>query len=113
MSKKRISTNGGIVFSTHPDSIPQSEEKNEISAPPAAQNIRVILDKKQRAGKTVTVVYGFQMNEREIEDLGKQLKTYCGTGGTVKNEEIIIQGDHRDKITDRLRKIGYSKTTKL
>lgn len=81
------------------------------SLPPAQQNLKIMRDKKGRGGKMVTVISGFVLAEAELETLAKTLKTFCGAGGTVKNEggaQIIeIQGDHREKIADRLRALGY------
>lgn|SRR5688572_11683765 len=112
MSKKK--STGGIVFSTDPDfkkeeDIPESAE----TLPPAQQKLRIRLDTKQRAGKAVTLVQDFTGTETDLEDLGKKLKTFCGTGGSVKGGEIIIQGDNRDKALTWLIKNGYSKTKKI
>ena len=112
MSKKK--STGGIVFSTDPDfkkeeDIPESAE----TLPPAQQKLRIRLDTKQRAGKAVTLVQDFTGTETDLEDLGKKLKTFCGTGGSVKGGEIIIQGDNRDKVLAWLIKNGYSRTKKI
>ena len=96
MAKKKFSNAGGIVYLL-----------------PADQLLRVKLDTKHRGGKVVTMVEGFSMNEEEIEILCKQLKTFCGAGGSAKNFEIIVQGDHRNKILEWLLKKGFSKTKKL
>ena len=81
--------------------------ENEGPVPPSSQNMVVLLDKKQRAGKVVTLVDGFEGSG--IESLGKQLKNACGTGGSVKDGLIIIQGDNREKIFQWLIKNGYSR----
>lgn len=109
MAKKTIHNPGGIVYSTAADF--KIEENNETteSLPVAQQELRIILDKKNRAGKIVTVVYGFKMKEDEIETLSKQLKSFCGSGGSVKDSEIIIQGDHREKVLGWLLKKGFVK----
>lgn len=81
------------------------------SLPPAQQNLKVMRDKKGRKGKVVTVVSGFVLTEADLKALAKTLKNLCGAGGTVKNEEntqvIEVQGDHRDKIAEKLRSLGY------
>lgn len=98
---------GGIVYSTNPN-FNFKEEKEEINTlPPQQQNLRVMLDKKQRGGKQVTLVTGFIGSNEDLEILGKTLKTKCGTGGSVKDGEIIIQGDNRAKILEFLTKAGY------
>lgn len=113
MAKNKISQSG-IVYSTDPSfSIREEEKVPSEEIPPALQNIIVRLDKKQRAGKAVTLVEGFNGSEQEEEELGKKLKSFCGTGGTVKNGEILVQGDNRDKILLWLQKNGFTKTKKL
>ena len=76
---------------------------------PAKQPLRMKLDTKHRSGKAVTLIEGFQGPDDELEKLGKQLKTYCGTGGSVKDRQVIIQGDQRAKVLEWLKKNGYSK----
>ena len=106
MSKK--SSAGGIMYSTNPDFEFQQESK-EISSTPAnnQQDLRVQLDKKQRAGKAVTLITGFVGLGSDLLELGKKLKSKCGVGGTVKDGEIIIQGDFREKIIQILQAEGY------
>ncbi|NML19486.1 translation initiation factor [Pseudoflavitalea sp. G-6-1-2] len=113
MSKKNKGDNRGFVYSTDPN-FKYEEESNEAAAtlPPAQQQLRVQLDGKQRAGKVVTIVFGFTGTSDDLEALGKQLKNYCGTGGSVKDGEIIIQGDQREKVMQFLIKQGYSKSKK-
>lgn len=114
MSKKNKGDNRGFVFSTDPNFKFEEESREEAATlPPAQQQLRVQLDSKQRAGKVVTLVYGFVGADDDLEALGKQLKNYCGTGGSVKDGEIIIQGDQREKIMQFLIKQGYSKTKKV
>ena len=113
MAKKKINTPGGIVYSTSPH-CKMEEEKNSVEILSKNQQpLRIILDKKHRAGKVVTIIYGFQMAEKEIETLSKQLKSFCGSGGSLKDNEIIIQGDHRDKVLQWLLKKGYVKAKKV
>ncbi len=106
MSKKK--TGGGIVYSTDPNFSYQNdtpEEQNTL--PPAQQQLKVKLDTKQRAGKTVTVVDGFIGTADDLEKLGKDLKTKCGTGGSAKDGLILIQGDYREKVVKWLQDWGY------
>jgi translation initiation factor 1 len=103
--KERIN----VVYSTNPGynyEYDAGQEAPETLAP-AKQNLTVRLDKKQRGGKKVTLVQGFAGAEDDLKNLGKLLKTKCGVGGTVKDGEILIQGDFRDKIVEYLVKEGY------
>lgn len=99
----------GMVYSTNPDF--QYSSLNETSAaetlPPAQQRLIVAIDKKGRAGKQVTVVNGFVGTDADLETLGKLLKTKCGTGGSVKDGVILVQGDMRDKLVTILTGLGY------
>lgn len=108
MSKKNPLANG-IVYSTDPSFKPLDDAGNvEETLPAAKQPLRARLETKHRGGKTVTVIYGFIGTDADLEDLGKRVKTFCGTGGSAKDKEIIIQGDHRDKILQWLKKNGYT-----
>lgn len=113
MSKKKDNYKGGLVYSTEPNFKFDAEEREEFNLPPEAQQLKVKLDKKNRGGKIVTLVEGFSMDEESIESLVKKLKTFCGSGGSSKNGEIIIQGDHRDKIIQWLIKNGFTKSKKI
>ena len=114
MSKKNKPDTRGFVFSTDPNfRFEEEEQAAQDTLPPVQQKLRVILDKKQRAGKAVTLVTGFIGAEEDLEDLGKKLKNFCGTGGSVKDGEIIIQGDQREKILQWLLKNGYKQTKKI
>ena len=112
MSKKR-SIPGGLVYSTDPSFKLDEITDDIITLPAAQQNLKIRLDAKQRAGKTVTLIQGFEGKEDDLEELGKKLKSYCGTGGSVKENEIIVQGDNRDKIVSWLLKQGFLKTKKV
>lgn len=85
------------------EDLPQQETRS-----PKQQKLRVRLDTKQRAGKAVTLVEGFEGKEEDREELGKKLKSFCGTGGSVKDGLIIVQGDQRDKLLSWLLKNGYT-----
>lgn len=82
-----------------------------VSLPPAQQQVRVMRDRKGRKGKVVTVATGFTLTQDDINDLAKTLKTMCGAGGTVKMEDetqvIEVQGDHRERIVEKLQSLGY------
>ena len=98
----------GVVFSTNPNFGYEHENEEEPETlQPSKQNLRVTLDKKQRAGKSVTLVTGFVGTEADLKELGKMLKTKCGVGGTVKDGEILIQGDFRKKVLEILHKEGF------
>lgn len=107
MSKKD-KKNGGLVYSTNPNFKPETDEdeNEEPVLKPNQQQLKVYLD-RLGGGKLVSRVNGFTGKTGEIEDLGKLLKQKCGVGGTVKDREILIQGDHRDKIILLLLKEGY------
>jgi translation initiation factor 1 len=105
---KKFSSFEGIVFSTDPGFQPLFPVEDEAGTPaPGGQDLRVSLDRKQRKGKAVTLVTGFRGAADELEALGKLLKQKCGVGGSVKNNEILIQGDFRDKVLTLLQKEGF------
>ena len=109
MSKKK--TGSGIVYSTDPDFKPEEEsEFAQETLPPGQQKLKLRLDTRQRAGKAVTLVEGFLGRETDLEDLGKKCKTFCGTGGSVKDGLIIVQGDQREKLLPWFKKNGYLST---
>lgn len=100
-----------IVYSTNPDfEYPQDETSQEETLAKEKQLLRIKLDSKKRRGKAVTLVTGFVGSEEDLNDLGKFLKVKCGVGGSVKDGEIIVQGDMRDKVLAILQKEGYKKT---
>jgi translation initiation factor 1 len=113
MSKKIKPDSKGFVYSTDPDFNFEHEQENKDTLPAAEQKLKIRLDTKHRAGKAVTLIEGFVGQEQYLEELEKKIKAYCGTGGSAKNSEIIIQGDHRDKVLQWLLKNGYSKTKKI
>ncbi len=97
-----------VVYSTNPDFNFDYEEDEEFDTlPPNEQTLKVLIDRKARKGKEVTLVAGFVGSEEDLKDLGKMLKQKCGVGGSVKDGEILIQGNHRDKIMELLKKEGY------
>lgn len=103
------------VYSTDPDFEKRCPHCNHypcrctkrISLPPDQQVVGIKRERKGRGGKTVTIVSDIQLNNSDMKDLAKMLKQLCGSGGTIKDNQIEIQGDHRDKITDKLRRMGY------
>ena len=97
-----------VVYSTNPDFNTEDEMEDEKTLSPAEQDLRVSIDTKQRKGKSVTLITGFVGSDDELKELGKELKSKCGTGGSVKDAEIIIQGDHRTKVLDTLKAKSYS-----
>jgi len=113
MSKKKEQENR-LVYSTDPNfRLDENGQPEQDTIPPLQQKLKVRIDKKQRAGKSVTLVEGFVGRREDVEDLGKKLKTYSGTGGTVKEYVIIIQGDQREKIIQWLHKNGYTSSKKV
>lgn len=109
MHNKKTYSNG-IVYSTDPSLLSNNSEEEIITLAPEAQSLKIILDTKQRAGKAVTLITGFIGATADVDRFGKILKTYCGTGGSVKDGVIIIQGDQREKVKQWLLKNGYRKT---
>lgn len=114
MSKKKLNSFGGLVYSTDPDfKLPNENIEEEETIAPAQQKLKIRLDTKHRVGKAVTLVENFIGTLSDKEELGKKLKTFCGTGGSVKDGEIIIQGDNRDRVLQWLLKNGYNSAKKI
>lgn len=113
MSKKNKPDTRGFVYSTDPDFRFEEEPDHSVTLPPAQQKLKIRLDTKQRAGKAVTLVEGFIGKEEDLQELGKKLKGFCGTGGSAKDGEIIVQGDQRDKVLQWLQKNGYKLAKKI
>lgn len=101
----------GMVYSTNPDFEYDTEDvAEEELLPPDRQRLRVSVEKHGHGGKTVTIVRGFTGPEDDLKELARSLKTYCGTGGAVKDDEILIQGELKDKVIARLKDCGYKDT---
>lgn len=99
----------GVVYSTNPDFKYTTEEAPEQETlAPGKQRLIIRIDRRQRAGKQVTLVEGFVGTQDDLSALAKTLKTKCGVGGTAKDGEITIQGDLRDKVTALLQSMGYN-----
>ena len=113
MSKKNKPDSRGFVFSTDPNFKFEEEPYSNETLLPAQQKLKVRLDTKHRAGKAVTLVEGFIGREEDLEELGKKLKSFCGTGGSAKDGEIIIQGDQREKVMQWFGKNGYKNVKKI
>ena len=114
MSKKNKPDKNGFVFSTDPNfQFKDENDPEQDTLPPNEQRLKVRMETKHRAGKAVTLVEGFLGKDEDLQQLGKQLKNYCGTGGSAKDREIIIQGDQREKVLQWLIKNGYKNTKKI
>lgn len=108
MNKFNKNFKGNVVYSTNKDFKPEHDEDEVVASENAkGQVLKVWLEKNSRGGKTVSIVKGFIGTESKLEELAKLLKTKCGVGGSVKDGEIIIQGEHRDKILKILADQGY------
>ena len=114
MSKKDKNDKRGFVYSTDPNfKFEEEEQEMQETLVPKEQKLKVRFETKHRGGKTVTLVEGFIGKEDDLEELGKKLKNFCGTGGSAKDGEIIIQGDQREKVLQWLIKNGYEKSKKI
>jgi translation initiation factor 1 len=114
MNKKSKPDAHGFVYSTNPDfNYDTGDNTVQETLAPTQQKLKIKLDTKHRAGKAVTLITGFSGTNDDLEKLGKILKNFCGTGGSAKDAEIIIQGDQRDKVLQWLLKNGYTQTKKI
>lgn len=96
----------GLVYSTNKEYTPQAEDENEISPSLGSQKIRV-RPESVKGGKFMTRISGFTIPENELEKIAKSLKTKIGVGGSVKDQEIIIQGNHVEKAIEYLKSVGF------
>lgn len=96
-----------IVYSTNPDYRSDYADTQAETLPPGRQKLHVSVERHHRGGKTVTLVRGFIGSDDDLQSLARQLKNKCGTGGSAKNGEIIIQGENKEKIAQLLLQMGY------
>lgn len=109
MGNKNKNKRIDIVYSTNEDfAFNYEDEEDQETLPPKQQNLKILLDKKARKGKAVTLIQNFIGSEDDLKELGKTLKQKCGVGGSVKEGEIIIQTDNRDKVMTLLDTMGYN-----
>ncbi len=98
----------GIVYSTNPDMKYDVDEEDAVETlPPEKQKLRILLDKKNRKGKEVTLITGFVGSEDDLKELARRLKTKCGVGGSARGGEILLQGDFRMRAKELLEAEGY------
>ncbi|UAY54966.1 translation initiation factor [Arachidicoccus terrestris] len=110
MAKSKRDFQNGYVYSTDPDFKMDAPEEDTQTPAANIQKLRIWLETKNRGGKAATVIKGFSGHEADLKELGKKLKNFLGTGGAVKDREIIIQGDQREKVLGWLIKEGFSGT---
>lgn len=107
MGKNKKKDITGVVYSTNQNyDYSYDDDSEEETLPPNQQDLRIVLDRK-KGGKVVTAIIDFVGTTEDLKALGKQMKTFCGVGGTVKEAEILIQGDFRDKILAKLQEMNY------
>jgi translation initiation factor 1 len=113
-SSKRKSGSSAIVYSTNPEySLENKNQEDEITLPPGSQKLKIRLETKHRAGKAVTLIEGYSGTLSDKEEVVKKLKNHCGSGGSAKDGEMLVQGDQREKVFQWLIKNGYVLTKKL
>ncbi len=111
---KKNNLYSGVVYSTDPGfKYEESGNDEEVTLLPAEQKIKIRLETKHRGGKAVTLIENFIGTTTDKVEIGKKLKAFCGTGGSVKDNEILVQGDNRDKILQWLLKNGYKQSKKI
>jgi translation initiation factor 1 len=111
---KNTKSFSSLVYSTDPNfKLEEEDSVEQETLLPEEQKIKIKLEKKHRGGKTVTLIENFVGTDADKEELGKKLKTSCGTGGSVKDGEILVQGDNRDKVLQWLLKNGYKNSKKI
>ena len=113
MGKKQKTDSRGFVYSTDPNFSFQHDDEKAETLKAAEQKLKIRLETKHRAGKAVTLIEGFAGTNEDLEKLGRELKNFCGTGGSAKDNEIIVQGDQRDKVLQWLLKNGYKQSRKV
>jgi translation initiation factor 1 len=113
MSKKNKPDTKGFVYSTDPNFSFEEEQSSAETLPASQQKLKVRLDTKHRAGKAVTLITGFIGTDEDLQELEKKIKSFCGTGGSAKDGEIIVQGDQREKVMQWLLKNGYKLAKKV
>jgi translation initiation factor 1 len=111
---KNTKSFSSLVYSTDPNfKLEEEDNMEQETLLPEEQKIKIKLEKKHRGGKTVTLIENFVGTDADKEELGKKLKTSCGAGGSVKDGEILVQGDNRDKVLQWLLKNGYKNSKKI
>lgn len=106
-AKQRKSDRSGLVYSTDPNWNPEPPEEEMDTPPPGEQRLRLRVETQGRAGKVVTVVEGFVGRPQDLDQLGRRIKAYCGSGGSVKEGRILMQGRLAEKIRTGLQQWGY------
>jgi translation initiation factor 1 len=107
MSNAKRNNSGGFMYSTNPNYRPEQDEDENVTLNPKDQLLTLHRETKGRGGKAVVVIKGFVGDNDALSELGKKLKAHCGTGGSVKDGEIIIQGDQRPKVESFLKNASY------
>jgi translation initiation factor 1 len=113
MANKKFTNPTGLVYSTNPDLNLQQPQEEDDTLPSNEQKLLTGTDKRNRNGKIITFIKGFKGKTSDLEELGKSLRTFCGSGGTVKEGEIIIQGDHKEKVIKWLHQNGFTSSKKI